>query len=195
MHEEMLAILSRRFLQLNPHIGTKFQIREACEQMIKKDGQAFASLVEYEQEIDLNGYSQRELDDKAKTKQPRISRKELELQAAENYIFNKWQTRSNPTDSRTESRIVEKSERNKNINPEITFAQLKEELGIERHSPDTIRKAIERAIKDSYNKKRTLPWEIGGCASEYQITSMEPKETGTVPTPRFCKYQKKQTNT
>lgn len=195
MHEEMSAILSRRFLQLNPHIERQIQIREASEQMVAKDDQAYAKLVEYEQEIDLSGNSQRELDDKAKTKQPKTSRKELELQAAENYIFNKWQTRSSHADSTTESSIIEKLERNKDIIPEITFAQLKEELEKEHYSQDAIRKAIERAIKDSCNKKKKLPWEIGGCASEYQITAVEPKESRTLPTPRSCKYQKKQTST
>lgn len=189
MHQEMLAILDRRFNAINPHKKGEAEYEAALagsfNDMPEKQSQI---LYRYTQEIDEDGRTQEDIDQVTITKYPDISRLELEVQAAENYIATKWGIeRKQPPEKETEESKNKKQITNPN--PVLGWSELLKELATPNVPANTISKAVERSIVKRH-KKVCLPWTIGGCASEYQIVDDPIKENQQRPTPATCQYQK-----
>ena len=201
MHEEIMAILKRRFNALNPHKKGEAEYEAVNKEVTKKAAEAakadgkyimiereFQILYRYTQEIDEDGRTQEDIDKITITKYPKLSRLELELQAAENYIANKWGTpRKQPLEKRAEE--CKSKEQITNQNPVLNWSELLKELETPNVSVDTIGKAVRRSISKGH-KKVSTPWAIGGCASGYQIVEDQVKDRKERPTPTSCKYQK-----
>lgn len=201
MHEEMLAILNRRFNALNPHKKGEAEYESVNKEVAKKTVKAananskyittdreFQILYKYTQEIDKDGRAQDDIDKITITKFPNISRLELEVQAAENYIATKWGIeRKQPPEKEAEESKIKKPFTNPN--PVLNWKGLLKELGNPNVSADTIRQAVKRSIIDRH-KNGYPPWEIGGCVSEYQIVDYQVKDNIGHPTPATCRYQK-----
>lgn len=190
MHEEMLAILNRRFNALNPHKKGETEYESANKAVAKKVVEAaqadsthittdreFQILYRYTQETDEDGQTQEEIDKITLTKLPSISRLELEVQAAENYMATKWGiTRKQPLEKEAEG--SKNTKPIANLNPVLDWKELLKKLMTPNVPCDTIRNAVNRSIEDGH-KKVCLPWAIGGCASEYQIVNYQIKDKKT----------------
>jgi hypothetical protein len=189
MHEEMLAILNRRFNALNPHKKGEAEYETAlAEGLISISDKQFQILYRYTQEVDESGRTQEETDKTAITKLPNLTQLELELQAAENYIAIKWEiARKRPPEKEAEESKGKKQ--STNPNPVLDWSELLKELETPNVSANTISRAIGRSISNG-QKKGSPPWAIGGCASEYQIVDDPIKENQQRPTSASCKYQK-----
>ena len=189
MHEEMLAILNRRFNALNPHKKGEAEYEAAlAESLISTSDEQFQILYRYTQEVNEDGRTQEEIDKMTITKFPNLSRLELEAQAAENYIATKWEiARKQPPEKEAEESKGKKQ--STNPNPVLDWKGLLKDLENPNISHDTIRKAVKRSIIDGQKNGRP-PWAIGGCASEYQIVDSQAKANIGHPTPGSCKYQK-----
>jgi hypothetical protein len=191
MHEEMLAIMDRRFMALNPHKGRHQELNQApAEAKGKWSEEQFNALHKYEQEVDQEGSSLKELDGKCTTRDPAISRQELEVQAAENYLDEIWgikrkQTAKAPTQHKKHKRAIEL-----NPNPELSFRELQRELQMAHNSYKAITEAAVRAIKKGLELREDPPWPMEACAAKYQIVKAKPKKGKDHPTPAACKYQK-----
>lgn len=185
MLEEMIAILDRRYWALNPHKKRQLEFKR----LSRESASAFHEIHEYQEEVDDKGRTDEEIDNSMTTRYPSIERRDLEIQAAENYLhatraINQKQTAPNIS-------IQEVTAKNKdlNANPKMSWKEFADELKKDFHSDTTIRKSVERCISDNHGK-RPDPWPIGGCASDYQIVDPEIKSTKDHPTPAFCKYQR-----
>ncbi len=189
MHEGMLVILNQRFDALNPHKKGEVEYESALAGSFNDmPDKKFQILYGYTQEVDENWGSQEEIDKATTTKQPNISRLELEVQAAEKYIVATWGiAKKQPSRIDAEERKSRKPVAN--LNPVLNWEELKEELGSPNISVNSINKNVERNVKRCY-KKVCLPWAIGGCVSEYQIVGHQLKDGIDHPTPDSCKYQK-----
>ena len=201
MHEEMLAILNRRFNALNPHKKGEAGYKSANKEVAKKAVESanadskyimtdreFQILYRYTQEIDEDGRTQEEIDKTTITKFPNLSRLDLEVQAAENYIATKWGI-ARKQSSEKEAEESKSKERITNQNPVLNWSELLKELESPNVSADTIGKAVGRSISKGH-KRVSTPWAIGGCASRYQIVDDPVKDNKERPTPASCKYQK-----
>jgi hypothetical protein len=201
MHEEMLAILNRRFNALNPHKKGEAGYKSANKEVAKKAVESanadskyimtdreFQILYRYTQEIDEDGRRQEEIDKMTITKFPNPSRLELELQAAENYIAIKWGILRKPS-SEKETEESKSKKPITNPNPVLNWSELLKELETPNISANTISRAVGRGISKG-QKKGFLPWAIGGCAAEYQIVDDQLRDHKGLPTPSSCKYQK-----
>ena len=201
MHEEMMAILKRRFNALNPHKKGEAEYEAANKEVTKKAAEAGKADGKYimterelqilyrcTQEVNEDGRTQEEIDKMTIAKFPNLSRLELEVQAAENYIATKWEiARKQPPEKEAEEGTGKKQ--STNPNPVLAWKELLKDLENPNISHDTIRKAVERSIIDGQKNGRP-PWAIGGCASEYQIVDSQAKANIGHPTPGSCKYQK-----
>ena len=189
MHEEMLAILSRRFNALNPHKKGEAEYEAAlAESFNDMPDKQYQILYRYTQEIDEDGRTQEDIDKITTTKYPNLSRLELEVQAAENYIAIKWGI-ARKQSSEKEAEESKSKERITNQNPVLNWSELLKVLESPNVSADTIGKAVGRSISKGH-KRVSTPWTIGGCASGYQIVDNPVKDNKERPTPASCKYQK-----
>jgi hypothetical protein len=189
MHEEMLAILNRRFNALNPHKKGEAEYEAALAGGFDDmPDRGFPILHRYTQEIDEDGRTQEETDKTTITKLPNLSRLELELQAAENYIATKWGIpRKQPSEKKAEESKSRKPITNQN--PVLSWSELLKKLETPNISANTISRAVGRSIRKG-QKKGSPPWAIGGCASEYQIVDNPLRDHKELPTAASCKYQK-----
>ena len=189
MLAEMLAILNRRFLALNPHKRREAELKEILTSATAPLGSDhFEMLYKYEQEIDLDGRTEQEIDGTT-TRYPNIGRPELEILAAENYLYATWGiARKQATRQASQQEANDKS-KSQNTNPLLSWKEFKGELKESFHSDTAISKAAQRSIED-YHGKQEDPWPMGGCASEYQIVDPEIRKNKDRPTPSSCKYQK-----
>ena len=189
MHEEMLAILNRRFNALNPHKKGEAEYEAVLAgKFDDMPDREFPILHRYTQEIDEDGRTQEETDKTTITKLPNPSRLELELQAAENYIAIKWGILRKPS-SEKETGESKSKKPITNPNPVLNWSELLKELETPNISANTISRAVGRSISKG-QKKGFLPWAIGGCAAEYQIVDDQLRDHKGLPTPSSCKYQK-----
>jgi hypothetical protein len=190
MLEEMLAIMNRRFMAHNPHERRKLELYQAPAGANGKwsEEQPHA-LHKYEQEVDQEGRSEKEIDSGRATLYPSTSRQDLEIQAAENYLEATWGIRRKQANKPPSQGEFQQKAIAKNLNPVIGYAELKKELQKAHNSYDAIRQAVGRAIKDGQELGK-LPWPIGACAAEYQIIEAETRKGYDHPTPAKCKYQK-----
>ena len=201
MHEEMLAILNRRFNALNPnkkgeseYESTNKEVAKKAAEAAKGDSKYIMTDVEFQilyrcaQETDEDGRTQEEIDKITTTKSPNLSRLELEIQAAENYIATKWEIpRKQPSEKEAEESKTKKAFTN--TNPVLSWKELLRELMTPNISANTISRAVGRSIRKG-QKKGSPPWTIGGCASEYQIVDNPLRDNKELPTAASCKYQK-----
>jgi hypothetical protein len=189
MHEEMLAILNRRFYALNPHKKGEAEYEAVLAgRFDDMPDREFPILHRYTQETDEDGRTQEDIDKITTTKYPNLSRLELELQAAENYIATKWGI---PRKQSSEKKAEESKSRKPitNQNPVLSWSELLKELETPNVSANTISRAVGRSIRKG-QKKGSPPWTIGGCASEYQIVDNPLRDNKELPTASTCKYQK-----
>lgn len=187
MHEELLAIIHRRFMAFNPHHKRQLEISAALKDVqLKKDKSKM--LYEYEQEVNEEGRTQKEIDAATKLQYPSINRRELEIQAAENYIKIKWGTtrRIQAVDKESEGEYQITAD---NPNPVLSWKDYKNQVVNKLNSDTKERNAVQRSIAKYFNKQ-TLPWPIGERESKYQIVDYVNDEKRGRPTPRYCKYQK-----
>jgi hypothetical protein len=190
MHEEMLAIMNRRFMALNPHKKREAEIMQLTTKPTKEwTEEQLNALYRYEQEIDDEGRSLKELEGKFTTRDPAISRQELEVQAAENYLEETWGIKRKQAASPPLQDKINEKAASKNPNPVLSYKELQNELRKAPHSYAAIKQAVDRAIKDG-KELGEQPWPIGACAAEYEIIEAEPKKGKDHPTPAACKYQK-----
>jgi len=199
MHEEMLAIMNRRFMALNPHKKREAEIMQLTTKPTKEwTEEQLNALYRYEQEIDDEGRSLKELEGKFTTRDPAISRQELEVQAAENYLEETWGIKRKQAASPPLQDEIHEKAASKNPNPVLSYKELQRELHIIHNSNNertkksrnfAIKEAVDRAIKAG-NKLAKLPWPLRGCAAGYEIREAEPKKGKEHPTPAACKYQK-----
>jgi hypothetical protein len=187
MHEELLGIMDRRFMALNPHFKRQSKIMAALkDDKLNKD--KWKILYEYEQEVDEERRTQKEIDASTKLRYPSINKRELEIQAAENYINAKWGTGRR-------IQVVEKEPEEEclintvNTNPVLSWQNYKNQVMNNLNSDSKERNAVQRSIEKYFNKQ-PLPWPIRERESEYQIVDYGNHEKRGRPTPRYCKYQK-----
>jgi len=187
MHDELLRIMNRRFMALNPHHKRQSEITAEL-----KDGQLnedkWKIMYEYEQEVDDEGLTQKEIDDATKLRYPSINRRELEMQAAENYINAKWGTTR-------KLQVVNKEPEGENQinidnpNPVLNWENYKNQVVNDLNNDSKERNAVQRSIRKYYNKQPP-PWPIRERESEYQIVEYSIDEKYGHPTPLYCKFQK-----
>jgi len=187
MHEELLGIMNRRFMALNPHCKRQSEIKAALKDD-QLNGGNFIMLCKYEQEVDTEGYTQKEIDVATKLRYPSINRRELEMQAAENYINAKWGT------TRRIQMVEKEPEEENQINidnphPVLDWENYRNQVVNKLNSDTKERNAVQRSIAKYFNK-RPLPWPIGRRESEYQIVDYDINDKYDHPTPLYCKYQK-----
>jgi hypothetical protein len=120
---------------------------------------------------------------------PDISRQNLEIQAAENYLEATWGIRRKQSEKPPSQDKIQKKAIAKNTNPILGYKDLKKELQKAHNSDDAIKEAVGRAIKAGEEPGK-LPWPMGGCAAEYQIVEAQAKRGNNQPTQSGCKYQK-----
>jgi isopenicillin N synthase-like dioxygenase len=191
MHEEMIAIMNRRFMALNPHKKREVVIMQITTKPTTQwTEEELDALYTYEQEVDDDGRSLKEIDEKCTTRDPAISRQELEVQAAETYLEETWgikrkQTAKPPTQHRTHKRAIEL-----NPNPELSFKELQHELQMIHNSYKAITEAVVRAIAKGVELRKDPPWPMEACAAKYEIVKAKPKKGKDHPTPAACKYKK-----
>lgn len=183
MIEEMIAILDRRDLALNPHKKRHLEFKQLSRES------AFEIHVKYQQEVDDEGRTDEEIDNSMTTRYPAIERRDLEIQAAENFLHAKRAVARTQTTPKTPQQDVTVENKSLNTNPKMTWKEFADKLKKDFHSDTTIRNAVSRCISDNHGK-RPDPWPIGGCASEYQIVDPKIKSNKDHPTPAFCKYQR-----
>lgn len=181
MLEEMIAILNRRYLALNPHNKRQLEFKQLSEES------AFEIYVNYQQEVDDKGRSAEEIDNRIPTMYPDAERRNLEIQAAENYLSTTWGIqRKKQTTTPPEQRVHEEKA-NKNPNPILTYKELKNEFWKSDHN--AVKEAVTRGISQGL-KGAKRPWPLKGIASEYQIVEAKTRDGFDKPTPSSCKYQK-----
>ena len=189
MLAEMASILKRRFLAHNPHKRREAELKEILTGTTEPlSSDHFKRLYDYEQGVDLDGRSQQEMDG-SKIQYPSIDRLELEILAAENYLYETWKiTRKQIITKTSRPGLIEENKK-QNTNPIMNWRELSKELKKAFHSDAAIRKAVKRSI-DVYHGKQDTPWPMSGCASEHQIVATEIKRNKEHPTPASCKYQR-----
>ena len=183
MIEEMIAILNRRYLALNPHKKRQLELKQLSRES------AFETHVRYQQEVDDEGRSTEEIDNRMATMYPCVERRDLEIQAAENYLHATRAIARKQIMPKTNRQDTAVESEDPNANPKMSWKEFADELKKDFHSDTTIRNAVKRCISDNHGKQPD-PWPIGGCASEYQIVDPKIKSNKDHPTPAFCKYQR-----
>jgi hypothetical protein len=187
MHEELLGIMDRRFMALNPHFKRQSKIMAALKD-VKLNKDKWKIIYEYEQEVDEEGRTQKEIDAGTKLRYPSINRRELEIQAAENYINAKWKTmrRIQALEKEPEEEYQINID---NPNPVLNWKSYESQVVNELNNHTKEWHAVKRAIIKYYNKQ-PLPWPIRERESEYQIVDYSINGQKGYPTPSYCKYQK-----
>jgi hypothetical protein len=182
MLEEMIAILNRRYLAINPHKKRQLELKQLSRES------ALEIYVEYQQEVDDEGRSAEEIDNRINTMYPDIERRDLEIQAAENYLSTTWGIqRKKQTTTPPEQRVHEEKA-SKNPNPILTYKELRNEFWKNDHN--AVKEAVTRGISQGLKGAKKRPWLLKGIASEYQIAEAEIRHGFDKPTPSSCKYQK-----
>ena len=190
MLEEMLAIMDRRFMALNPHKRRQQELNQVPAGAEGEwSNEQLNALYEYEQTVNQEGLTEKEIDSGRATLYPVISRQGLEIQAAENYLGVTWgikrtQEGEPPSHSKIQQKAIAK-----NPNPVIGYKDFQKELQKAHNSYDAIKQAVDRAINDG-QKQGDPPWPMSACAAEYQIVEAEARDGFDHPTPAACKYQK-----
>jgi hypothetical protein len=187
MLEEMIAILNRRYLALNPHKKRQLEFKQLSRES------AFEICVRYQQEVGDEGRSAEEIDNRMATMYPDVERRGLEIQAAENYLSAIWGIqRTKQTTTHPKQGVHEEKESN-NPNPILTYKELQKEFQDADYA--AVKQAVDRAIADGLAKgegpaKEKRPWRIGGIADQFQIVNAGNRKGRNKPTPAACKYQK-----
>ena len=190
MLEEMVAIMDRRFMALNPHKRRQQELNQILAGASKKlNDKQFVALHEYEEEVGNEGYSQMEADSEQATLYPDVRRHDIEIQAAENYLEATWGIRRKHTPTELAADDLPDKITKKNPNPILNLRELIKELEKVGYEDSAARTETTRSINKWFGKRKH-PWPIGGCAAEYQIVESEIKEGKDKPTPAWCKYQK-----
>jgi len=184
MLEEMIAILSRRYWALNPHKKRQLEFKR-----LSKESASALEIHEYQQEVDDEGRTDEEIDNSITTRYPAIERRDLEIQAAENYLHATRVTTGKQKTPKTTQQDIAIENKSQNANPKMSWKEFAGELKKDFHSDTTIRNAVRRCISDNHGKQPE-PWPIGGCASKYQIVDPKVKSNKDHPTPAVCKYQR-----
>ena len=187
MTEEMIAILNRRFLALNPHKKKELEFNRLQSES------SFDIFSKYQQEIDDEGRSDEETDKSLATMYPNVERRDLEIQAAENYLSATWGFKRTKQTTTPPEQGVHEEEDSNNPNPILTYKELKREF--RRADYAAVKQAVDRAIADGLAKgeglaKEKRPWPVKGVADQYQIVNAGIREGRNKPTPAACKYQK-----
>lgn len=182
MIEEMIAILNRKYWALNPHKKRQLQ----AEQLARES--AFEIGVKYQQEVNEDGRTDKETDNSTTTIYPDTERKDLEIQAAENYLYAIWGITRKQATRKTSQYETTDQGKSQNNNPVLSWEEFKKRLKKDFHTESAITKAAERCIKLHYGKQKD-PWLMGQCATGYQIVTPEIRRGKECPTPAFCKYQ------
>ena len=185
MLEEMIAILDRRYLALNPHKKRQLEFKR----LSRESASAFEIHIKYQQEVDDEGRADEEIDNSMTTRYPAIERRDLEIQAAENYLHATRAIARKQATPKTTQQEITVGNKSQNTNPKMSWKEFADELKKDFQSDTTIRNAVKRCISDNYGKQPD-PWPIGGCASEYQIVDPKIKSNKEHPTPAVCKYQR-----
>jgi len=115
MLEEMIAILNRRYLALNPHKRTELELKQISSES------TFDIFSKYQEEVDEEGRSDEEVDDNMATMHPDLKRSELEILAAENYLNKTWGTqRKRRANTTSPEQRVDEPKAGKNPNPPVS---------------------------------------------------------------------------
>ena len=190
MLEEMLAIMDRRFMALNPHKTRELKLYQAPAGANGEWSEKHLSAVfRYEQDVDQDGRSEKEIDSGRATLYPDISRQGLEIQAAENYLGATWGIRRKQEGEPPSHGDIQQKAIAKNPNPVIDYKDLQKKLQKLHNSYGAIQQAVVGAITIG-QKQGDPPWSMGRCAAEYQIVEAEARDGFDHPTPAACKYQK-----
>jgi hypothetical protein len=187
MIEEMIAILNRRFLALNSHKKKELELNQP------QSASSFDIFSKYQQEIDDEGRSDEETDNSLATMYPDTERRDLEIQAAENYLSATWGIQRTKQTTTPPVQDVHEEKESNNPNPILTYKELQKEFQDADYA--AVKQAVDRAIADGLAKgeglaKEKRPWPMGGIADQYQIVNAGIREGRNKPTPAACKYQK-----
>jgi hypothetical protein len=182
MTEEMIAILNRRFFALNPHKKKELELRQP------QSTSSFDVVSKYQQEIDDEGRSDEEADKSLTTMYPDIERRDLEIQAAENYLRTTWGIQRTKQTTTPPEQCAHEAKESNNPNPILTYKELHKEF--RNADYDAVKEAVTRGISKGLDEGRRRPWPLKGIADKYQIVKAEIRNGFDKPTPASCKYQK-----
>lgn len=189
MLSSMISIYKTAFAKANPYE----EERERMSLLMRQDTndeRSRKALFNYCQEVDDDGVTAQQRAEESELKRCDIGREELEILAAQEFIFNAERSKSNKggNGEKQEEQRGDKAKRSLTLNQLIAAKG----QGVEK---GTIPRACARCIEKTVSGKLSLPQRIHsdrGVLSDYLLVELAPAKPGKdFPSPSDCKYQKR----